>query len=89
MMDCLRLKECTITIKIKGYNKFLKLKTCSKTMTREWAKLFEDIIFNNQTENKLSIKMENLDKYMNDDFMSEEECLLICEFLNLFQSFSL
>lgn len=48
-------------------------------MAREWAKLIDDIIFNNQRENKLSIRHENLDKYMNDDFMSEEEFQLICE----------
>ena len=48
-------------------------------MAREWAKLIDDIIFNNQSENKLSIRHENLDKYMNDDFMSEEEFQLICE----------
>ena len=68
-----------ITIKIKGYNKFLKLKTCSKTLAREWAKLIDDVIFNNQTESKLDIRFENMDKYLNDDFMSEEEFTLICE----------
>lgn len=78
-MIILRSKDCTITIKIKGYNKFLKLKTTTKTLAREWAKLIEDIIFNNQTENKLDIRCENMDKYMNDDFISEEEFQEICE----------
>lgn len=45
----------------------------------EWGKLIEDIIYNNKTEKKLEIRSENMDKYMNDYFISEIEFQEICE----------
>lgn len=57
----------------------MTVRAANKREANEWGKLIEDIIFNNKTEKKLEIRTENMAKYMNDYFISEQEFQEICE----------